>query len=127
MDIKPIKTKADYEAALAEIDALMDAEPGTEEGDRLDILVTLVEAYERTHHAIEAPDPIEAVRHALEAQGMDESDLQDIIGARRERVWEVMNRRRRLTMPMIRRLNERLHVPAEVLIRPYELKSSERA
>ena len=101
--------------------------PETEDGDQLDILVTLVEAYEQKHDPIEAPDPIEAVRHALEAQGMDESDLQDIIEARRERVWEIMTRRRRLTMPMIRRLNERLHVPAEVLIRPYEVERPERA
>jgi HTH-type transcriptional regulator/antitoxin HigA len=90
-------------------------------------LVTLAEAYERKHHAIEAPDPIEAVQHALEAKGMDESDLGEIIKARRERVWEVMNRRRRLTMPMIRRLNERLNIPAEVLIRPYQVEKSERA
>ena len=127
MDIKPIKTKADYETVLAEIDSLMDAEPGTDDGDRLDVLVTLAEAYERKHHTVEAPDPIEAVRHALEAKGMDESDLGEIIEARRERVWEVMNRRRPLTMPMIRRLNERLNVPAEVLIRPYQVETSKRA
>jgi len=127
MDIKPIKTEADHEAALAEIDALMDAEPGTEAGDRLDVLVTLTRAYEEKHHAIDAPDPIEAVRHALDARGMDESDLQDIMAARRERVWEVMNRRRRLTMPMIRRLHDRLGVPAEVLIRPYTVEEKHHA
>lgn len=127
MDIKPIKTKADYETVLAEIDSLMDAEPGTDDGDRLDVLVTLAEAYERKYHTVEAPDPIEAVRHALEAKGLEESDLGEIIEARRERVWEVMNRRRPLTMPMIRRLNERLNVPAEVLIRPYKLETSKRA
>jgi HTH-type transcriptional regulator/antitoxin HigA len=123
MDIRPIKTDADYAATLREIDALMDAQPGTEDGDRLDVLVTLAEAYERTHHPIPAPDPIAAVRHALEAQGLEESDLQDIIEARRERVWEILNRRRRLTLPMIRRLNARLGVPAEVLIQPYAAES----
>lgn len=121
MDVRPIRTEADHEAALEEIDRLMDAEPGTDDGDRLDVLVTLVEAYEQRHHRIEAADPIEAVRHALEARGLQEADLQDILRARRERVWEVMHRRRRLTMPMIRRLNEELQIPAEVLIRQYRL------
>lgn len=121
MDIRPVRTEADHVAALAEIDRLMDAEPGTEAGDRLDVLTTLVEAYEAKHHRIEAPDPIAAVRHALESQGLDDSDLQAIIGARRERVWEILNRRRPLTMPMIRRLHRHLRIPAEVLIQPYEL------
>jgi len=127
MDIRPIKTEADHAAALAEIERLMDAEPDTEAGDRLDVLVTLVDAYEAKHHPIAGPDPIAAVRHALEAQGLDESDLQDIIQARRERVWEIMHRRRPLTMPMIRKLHARLRIPAEVLIQPYQVDKSDRA
>lgn len=126
MDIRPIKSEADYEATLAEIERLMDSEAETEEGDRLDVLTTLVEAYEARHHPVAAPDPIEAVRHALEANGLEESDLQEIIRARRERVWEVMHRRRRLTMPMIRRLHASLHIPAEVLIQPYKLETTGR-
>ena len=126
MDIKPIKTDADYDAALEEIDRLMDAEPDTPEGDRLDVLVTLVEAWESRHYRIDAPDPIEALRHTLEAQGLGETDLQEIMQVRRERAWEIMHRRRRLTMPMIRRLHDRLGIPAEVLIRPYALEAPRR-
>lgn len=122
MDVKPIKTEDDYEAALAEIEDLMDAEPGTEASDRLDVLATLTEAYERQHHPIEAPDPIEALRHALEAKGMSERELPGVMDVRRERAWEILNRRRRLTLPMIRRLHEQLAIPAEILIRPYELE-----
>lgn len=127
MEIQPIKSETDYQAALAEIEELMDAEPGTQAGDRLDVLATLVDAYEAKHHRIDAPDPIEAVRHALEAKGLDETDLQEILGARRERVWEIMNKRRRLTMPMIRRIHEHLNVPADVLIRDYHLETGRRA
>lgn len=122
MDISPIRTEGDYQAALADVERLMDALPDTEDGDRLDVLTTLVEAYERRHHPIAAPDPIEAVRHALEAQGLEEADLQEIIQARRERVWEIMNRRRRLTIAMIRRLHEHLRIPAEILIQPYRIE-----
>ena len=103
MTIKPIRTERDYRLALGEIDALMDAKPHTSEGDRLDILATLAEAWERKHHAIEAPDPIEALRFAMEQRGLNRRDLETYIGSR-ARVSEVLNRRRALTLPMIRRL-----------------------
>ena len=123
MDIKPIKTEADYDAALAEIDELMDAAPDTLEYDRLDVLATLVEAYEEKAHPIEAPDPIEAIYHALEAKGLTEKDLQGILASRRTRVWEIMHRKRRLTLDMIRRLHDKLGIPAEALIQPYDLNN----
>ena len=121
MDVKPIKTEADCDAALAEIAQLMDAEPDTPEYDRLDVLSTLVEAYEEKAHSIEAPDPIEAIYHALDAKGLTERDLEGILASRRTRVWEIMHRRRRLTLDMIRRLHDELGIPAEALIQPYEL------
>ncbi len=121
MDIKPIKTEADYDAALAEIAQLMDAEPETPEYDRLDVVATLVEAYEEKAHLIEAPDPIEAIYHALEAKGFTEKDLERILASHRGRVWEIMHRKRRLTLNMIRRLNDEMDIPAEALIQPYKL------
>jgi HTH-type transcriptional regulator/antitoxin HigA len=117
MDIKvrPIHNEADYEAALAEIDNLMDAIPGTPDGDRLDVLVTLVEAYEARHWAIEAPDPIEAIRIRMEQKHLRRSDLETMIGSR-GRVSEVLSRKRALTLPMIRRLSKGLDLGADVLI-----------
>lgn len=119
MNIKPIRTEDDHRAALAEIDRLMDAEPDTPEGDRLDVLATLVEAWEEKHVPIEAPDPIEAIRHRMEALGMDRKELEALIGGR-GRVSEVLNRKRPLSLTMIRRLSETLRIPAGALIRPYE-------
>jgi HTH-type transcriptional regulator/antitoxin HigA len=125
MEIRPIKTEADYEAALAEIAQWMDAEPDTPEYDRLDVLATLVEAYEDKVHPIEAPDPIEAIYHALEAKGLTVKDLEPILtGGRkngRSRVWEIMNRKRRLSLTMIQRLNEEMGISADTLIQPYDL------
>ncbi len=121
MDIKPIKTEADYEAALEEIDRLMDAEPDTPEGDHLDVLTTLVEAWEEKHHQIEDPDPIEAILHRMEALGLARKDLEPIIGTR-ARVSEVLSRKRPLTINMIRKLNTEMRIPAEVLIRPYDVR-----
>ena len=121
MEIKPIKTEADYDAALVEIAELMDAEPDTPEHDRLDVLATLVEAYEQKVHPIEAPDPIEAIYHALEPKGFTEKDLKGVLASRHTRVWEVMHRKRRLTLDMIRRLHDEMDIPAEALIQPYEL------
>ena len=115
MQVKPIKSNRDYLAALKEIDRLMDARPNTPEGDRLDVLTTLVEAWEEKHHAIEAPDPLEAIRFAMEQRGLTRHDLEPLIGSR-ARVAEVLNGKRKLTLPMIRRLHEALHIPAEVLI-----------
>ena len=118
MDIRPIKTEADYQAALAEIEQLFDAQPDTPEGDRLDVLTTLVEVYEAEHEPIAAPDPIEAINYYLESRGLTRRDLEPYIGSR-ARVSEVLNRKRGLTLDMIRRLHTGLGIPAEVLIKPY--------
>ncbi len=115
MTIKPIKTVRDYDRALGEIDKLMHAEPNTPEGDRLDVLATLVEAWERKHYPIEPPDPVAAILFAMEQRGLSRQDLEPLIGSR-ARVAEVLNRKRSLTLPMIRRLHGALGIPAEVLI-----------
>lgn len=115
MRIKPIKNNRDYRAALKEIDRLMDARPNTPEGDRLDVLATLVEAWEERHWPIESPDPIEAIMFAMEQRGLSRRDLEPFIGSR-ARVAEVLNHKRSLTLPMIRRLHQGLGIPAEVLI-----------
>ncbi|MGH8519602.1 MAG: helix-turn-helix domain-containing protein [Panacagrimonas sp.] len=117
MDIKPIRTRADYRAALKEIEALMDAAAGTPEGERLDVLATLVEAYERKHFPMDLPDPVEAIKFRMEQQGLKRKDLERVLGSR-TRVAEVLNRKRGLSIAMIRRLHAELGVPAEVLIRP---------
>ena len=119
MNIKPIRTRTDYRAALKEIEGLMAAERDTPEGDRLEILVTLVEAYERKHYPLDLPDPIEAVRFRMEQKGMTAKDLVPIIG-RINRVYEVLNRRRPLTLAMIQRLHSELGIPAESLLKPPE-------
>jgi HTH-type transcriptional regulator / antitoxin HigA len=115
MDIRPIRTKADYRKALKEIERLMSAAPRTSEGDRLDVLVTLVEAWERKHKPMTPPDPIEAIRFRMEQSGLTPKDLVPMIG-RLNRVYEVLARKRPLTLEMIRRLNEGLGIPAESLI-----------
>lgn len=117
MDIKPIKTKADYRAALKEIEGLMTASANTPEGERLDVLVTLVEAYERKHYPMELPDPIEAIKFRMDSLGLKPKDLQPMIGGL-NRVYEVLNYTRPLTLSMIRRLHEGLGIPAECLIKP---------
>jgi len=123
MDIKPIKTEADYGAALQEIERLFDAVPNTPEGDRLEVLTTLVEAYEEKHHVIPAPDPIEAIRYYMESRGLSRRDLEPYIGSR-ARVSEVLNRRRMLSIDMIRKIHAALGIPAEVLIRSYTMDES---
>jgi HTH-type transcriptional regulator/antitoxin HigA len=120
MSMHPIKTEADYEQALAEIEALFSAQHNTPEGDRLEVLTALVEAYERTHYPMLPPDPIEALLYHLESRGLTRRDLEPYIGSR-ARVAEVLNRRRGLTIGMIRRLYRGLGVPAEILIQPYPL------
>jgi HTH-type transcriptional regulator/antitoxin HigA len=120
MQLKPIRPEADYEAALEEIDRLMDAEPDTPKGDRLDILATLVEAYEARHHPIEAPDPIAALEYFMEQRGVTRADLVPLFGSR-SRVSEILNRKRRLTMVMAWRLHRELGMPAEAVIKPYRL------
>lgn len=117
MEIKPIKTDADYRAALKEVETLMMAELNTPEGDRLDVLVTLVEAYEQKHFPIDLPDPIEAIKFRMDQQGLTPKDLEPFIG-RLNRVYEILNHKRPLTLSMIWRLHEGLGIPAETLIRP---------
>lgn len=117
MDIKPIKTKADYQAALKEIETLMDAKPRTSRGDRLEVLVTLVEAYEAKHYPLDLPDPIEAIKYAMESKGLTVKDLEPMIG-RSNRVYEILNRKRPLTLKMIQELHRQLGIPAESLVRP---------
>lgn len=119
MNIRPIKTKADHRAALKEIEALMAAERETPEGERLDVLVTLVEAYEKKNYPLDLPDPVEAIRFRMEQKGMTPKDLVPMIG-RINRVYEVLSRRRPLTLAMIRRLHNDLGIPAESLIKQPE-------
>jgi HTH-type transcriptional regulator / antitoxin HigA len=119
--IVPIRSEADHAAALAEVEALWGAEPGTEAGDRLDVLTTLVAAYEAEHHAIDLPDPIEAIRVRMEEKGMSREDLAALLGIGSGRVSEILNRRRRLTLPMIRALALALGLSERCLVQPYEL------
>lgn len=118
MEIKPIKNEADYQAVLEEIEQLFDATPDTPEGDKLEVLTTLVEAYEEKHYNIPMPDPIEAILYHMESRGLSRRDLEPYIGSR-ARVSEVLNRKRSLSMEMIRNLHRGLGIPAEVLIQPY--------
>ncbi len=115
MTIKPIKTERDYQATLNEIQRLWNAKPNTPKGDRLEILVTLVEAYERKHYKIEPPDPVEAIKFRMEQLGLKSADLAKILGGR-SRVSEVLNRKRKLTVDMMRSLRKRLDIPAESLL-----------
>jgi len=117
MNIKPVRTKADHRAALKEIESLMNARANTPEGERLDVLVTLVEAYERKHFPMDMPDPVEAIKFAMEQRGFTVKDLESMIG-RTNRIYEVLNRKRPLTLKMIWRLHQGLGIPAECLIRP---------
>ena len=121
MDIRPIRTKRDYKAALKAVSALMELDPdqGTPEGDRLDILATLVQAYEAKQYPIAPPDPIEAIKFRMEQAGLTVKDMETIIG-RANRVYEVLNRTRPLTLAMIRWLHREMGIPAEVLIRGRE-------
>jgi HTH-type transcriptional regulator/antitoxin HigA len=121
MQLKPIKTEADHQTALREIERLWGAEEGTPEGDRLDVLAILVEAYEEAHFPIDVPDPIEAIKFRLEQQGEDKKALIGVIG-NRTRVYEVLQRDRTLSLAMIRRLHSQFHIPAEVLIRPVRMR-----
>jgi len=122
-DVKPIRTEADHEAALAEVAALWGSPSETPKGDRLDVLATLIDVYEAGQYPIDPPDPIEAIKFRMEQQGMTRKDLEDIIGTR-TRISEVLNRKRGLSIDMIRRLHDRLGIPAEVLIRPSRRKAA---
>jgi len=126
MDIKPIRTEKDYEQALEQIEAIFDAQPGTPEFDTLEVLSILVENYEEQHYPITPPDPIEAIEFHMDRLGLSRRDLEPYIGSR-ARVSEILNRRRPLTLAMIRRLQAGLGIPAEVLLQPYALTSQNAA
>lgn len=123
MEIKPIKEEKDYQATLKEIENLFEAAPGTPEGDRLDVLTTLVEAYEDRNFQLPLPDPIEAIIYYMESRGLTRRELEPYIGSR-SRVSEILNRKRALTIDMIRKLHSGLGIPADVLIKPYSLVKS---
>jgi HTH-type transcriptional regulator/antitoxin HigA len=125
MDIHPIRSEADYDAAVAEIDRLWDAAPGTDDGDKLDILATLVEKYENERWPIDSSrvDPIDMLTYLIEEGGHTQAELAELLGSR-SRASEVLNRKRALTVEMIHKLNTEWKVPAEILIRPYRLKAA---
>ena len=117
IELKPIRTEADYDAALEEVERLWGAKSDTPEGDRLDVLATLIDAYEAKHHPMDPPDPVEAIGFRMEQQGLTRKDLEPIIGPR-GRVSDILNRKRGLSIGMIRQLHEHLGISAEALIRP---------
>lgn len=123
VEVKPVRTEEDYESALAEVETLMRARPNTPEGDRLEVLVALVQAYEAKHHRIDAPDPIALLEFVIEQRSLDRAALQPMLGGR-GRVSEVLARKRPLTLQMIRRLQTGLDLPADILVRPYPLKAA---
>ncbi|MGA2937789.1 MAG: helix-turn-helix domain-containing protein [Syntrophobacteraceae bacterium] len=123
MDIRPIKTENDYKEALEEVEHLFDAAVNSQEGDRLEVLTTLIEAYEERHYSIPMPDPVEAILYYIESRGLSRRDLEPFIGSR-ARVSEILNRKRPLTIGMIRKLHTGLGIPAEVLIQPYSSEES---
>jgi HTH-type transcriptional regulator / antitoxin HigA len=125
MTLRPIRNEEDYETALEEIAALWEAAPGTPEADHLEILVMLVEAYEAEHYPIPDPDPIELILHVMDARGLTRQDLEPYLGSR-ARVSEILNRRRPLSLEMIRKLQAGLGLPADVLVQPYELQETHR-
>jgi len=116
-DVKPIRSRRDYEAAIKAVERLWGAKAGTRDGDRLDVLATLIDSYEAEHYPMDPPDPVEAIKFRMEQQGLTRRDLEEIIGTR-TRIAEILNRKRGLSIAMIRRLHERLGISAEVLIRP---------
>ncbi len=117
MDIKPIKTKTNYRETLKEVESLMGAKANTADGERLDVLVTLIEAYEKKHFPIDLPDPVEAIKFRMDQKGLTPKDLEPMIG-RLNRVYEILNHKRPLTLKMIWKLHHGLGIPAESLIRP---------
>lgn len=116
-ELRPIRSEADYETALEEVEHLWGAKSDTPEGDRLDVLATLIEVYEAKHYPMDPPDPVEAIRFRMEQQGLTRKDLEPMIGPR-NRVADVLNRKRGLSIDMIRQLHEQLGISADVLIRP---------
>ncbi len=123
MNIKPIKTEQDYTNTLNKIESLMDAKPSTAQMDELEVLTTLVESYEEQHYKIEAPDPIEAIKFRMEQEGLKQKDLVAIVGSK-SRVSEILNKKRKLTIEMIRNLHNQLHIPIESLFLDYKTNSN---
>ncbi|MGZ5172069.1 MAG: helix-turn-helix domain-containing protein [Burkholderiales bacterium] len=121
MELRPLKTKRDYQAALKEADNLWSARPGSKDADRLEVLVLLIQAYESVHYPVPDPNPIDFLHHVMEARGLSRKDLEPFIGSR-ARVAEVLNRIRPLSLEMIRRLAAGLKIPADVLIQPYDVR-----
>jgi len=119
MNIKPIKTQEDYNTTLSQIESLMDAKPNTPQMDELEVLTTLVEAYEEQHYKIDTPDPIEAIKFRMEQEGLKQKDLVNIVGSK-SRVSEILNKKRKLTIEMIRNLHKQLHIPIESLFLDYK-------
>jgi len=118
MKIKPIRNEQDYQKALERLDVIFDAKRGTEEGDELEILSILIDNYENEHFPIGMPDPIEAIKFRMEQMGMKQKDLAEVFGFK-SRVSEILNKKRKLTLEMVRKLNTTLHIPTEVLIQDY--------
>jgi len=118
MKIRPIKNEADYQAALDRLEVIFDASMGSKEGDELEILSILIDNYEKQHFPIDLPDPIEAIKFRMEQMGMQQKDLAKAIGYK-SRVSEILNKKRRLTLGMVRKLSQKLHIPSEVLIQEY--------
>lgn len=121
MEIRPIKTEKDYDLALQRVNTLFNAKPNTNEGDELEILVTLIEKYEQIHYPIPEPDPIEAIKFMMEQKGLTDADLGVILNSR-SRVTEIFKRKRALTIKQIRLLTENLHIPVSTLIKEYALE-----
>src|SRR3990170_2879101 len=126
MEIHPVKTEANYQAALKDIERLFDAVPNTPEGDRLEVLTTLVDVYEEQHYPVPAPEPVEAILYHMESRGLTRRDLEPYIG-NRARVSEILNRKRSLSLRMIQQLHAELGIPAEVLLQPYRMGRESRA
>lgn len=122
-EIRPIHSEEDYEIALAEVERLWGAKSGTPRGDRLDVLATLIDAYEAEHDPMDPPDPVDAIRFRMEQQGLTRKDLEGIIGSR-ARISEVLDRKRGLSIAMIRRLNAKLGIPTDILIRPVRRRAA---
>jgi len=118
MNIKPIKTEKDYKKTLKRLEVIFDARPGTKDGDELDILAILIERYENEHYSIEAPDPIEAIKFRMQQMGYKQKDLEAIIG-HKGHVSEILNKKRKLSLEMIRKFNEKLDIPLSILIKAY--------
>lgn len=118
MNIKPIKTKKDYEAAIARLEILFDAKKGTEKGDELEVLTLLIEKYEDNNFPVELPDPVEAIKFRMEQLGLTQTDLAEVVG-QKSRASEILNRKRKLSLEMIRQLSSSWHIPTQVLVQAY--------